>query len=174
MGYALAMKALELGANVTLISGPVNLPEPLGANTIQVQSAVQMHAAVMNIIDQATIFIGCAAVADYRVADVPEQKIKSNDTMTVNMIKNPDILFDVALPHPLLLPLALLRKHKTSSTTLKTNLSEKNSISSQRMMYRIQTLVLTRIKMRSPFLAPMKKYNSHNKISLQLPSNFLQ
>lgn len=102
MGYALAMKALELGANVTLISGPVNLPEPLGANTTQVQSAVQMHAAVMNIIDQATIFIGCAAVADYRVADVPEQKIKkSNDTMTVNMIKNPDILFDVAhLPTP--------------------------------------------------------------------------
>ena len=126
MGYALAMKALELGANVTLISGPVNLPEPLGANTIQVQSAVQMHAAVMKIIDQATIFIGCAAVADYRVADVPEQKIKkSNDTMTVNMIKNPDILFDVAhLPTPPF-TVGLLQKHKTSSTTLKTNLSGK-------------------------------------------------
>lgn len=102
MGYALAIKALELGANVTLISGPVSLPEPLGATTIQVQSAAQMHKAVMDVIDQATIFIGCAAVADYRVADVPDQKIKkSSDTMTLTMVKNPDILSDVAhLPNP--------------------------------------------------------------------------
>lgn len=97
MGYALAVKAIELGAQVTLVSGPVALPAPLGATTIQVLSALDMHKAVMGVIGDADIFVGCAAVADYRVAEIPTHKIKkTQDELTIHLIKNPDILADVA------------------------------------------------------------------------------
>ncbi len=97
MGYALAQAASEAGADVTLISGPTNLNPPERVNTVNVISALDMHRAVFDVIDQQDIFIGVAAVADYRPVNSAVQKIKKNaDEMTITMVKNPDILADVA------------------------------------------------------------------------------
>jgi phosphopantothenoylcysteine decarboxylase / phosphopantothenate---cysteine ligase len=97
MGYALAQAAMEAGAQVTLISGPVSLPTPERINCIQVESATDMHTAVMQHIASQSIFIGCAAVADYRPATVSTKKIKKNEsTLSIDLVKNPDILADVA------------------------------------------------------------------------------
>jgi phosphopantothenoylcysteine decarboxylase/phosphopantothenate--cysteine ligase len=101
MGYALAKAAQQLGAEVTLVRGPVNLAAPDNMNTIQVSSAEQMHAAVMQNTDDhqhgCDIFIACAAVADYRPQQKISQKIKKSDQeLTLTFIKNPDILSDVA------------------------------------------------------------------------------
>jgi phosphopantothenoylcysteine decarboxylase/phosphopantothenate--cysteine ligase len=97
MGYALAVAAQELGATVTLISGPVNLLPPANIQTISVSSAQQMYEAVMQTTHNCDIFIGCAAVADYRLQQKSNQKIKKSDSeLTLTLIKNPDILSDVA------------------------------------------------------------------------------
>ena len=97
MGYAIAHAALRAGANVTLISGPVNIAAPIGCKLIQVTSAEQMHTQALNYARQATTFVACAAVADYRAADIASEKIKKNDDdMHIALIKNPDIVADVA------------------------------------------------------------------------------
>ncbi|EKO3766332.1 bifunctional phosphopantothenoylcysteine decarboxylase/phosphopantothenate--cysteine ligase CoaBC [Vibrio metschnikovii] len=99
MGFAIADAAATLGAEVTLISGPVTLTTPAKVKRINVQSALEMHAAVMDHAQQHDIFIGCAAVADYRPDVVAEQKIKKNeqsDTLCITMVKNPDIVASVA------------------------------------------------------------------------------
>lgn len=97
MGYAIAKAALESGAEVNLISGKVNIKPPVGAELIPVDSALEMHAAAMQLAVESDIFIACAAVADYRPAEIAEQKIKkSGDNMIINMVKNPDIVADVA------------------------------------------------------------------------------
>ena len=97
MGYALAQAAAEMGAKVTLVSGPVNLATPLGVTRINVDSAQQMLEAVMGQVEQHDIFIGCAAVADYRIAAVADQKIKkSAEQMQLALVRNPDILAAVA------------------------------------------------------------------------------
>jgi len=97
MGYALAEAAIEAGAEVTLVTGPTHIAKPERANIVDTVSALDMHAAVMDTIDQHDIFIGVAAVADYRPVDSANQKIKKNaDEMTITMVKNPDILADVA------------------------------------------------------------------------------
>lgn len=97
MGFALAKAAVEMGAKVTLVAGPVNLSTPKMAQRIDVESAQQMHDAVMNAIGDCDIFIGCAAVADYRPAEMVTQKIKKNNQeLTLTFTKNPDILADVA------------------------------------------------------------------------------
>jgi len=97
MGYALAQAAIEAGAEVTLVSGPTHLSKPEHANVKNVVSALDMHAAVMSTIEEQDVFIGVAAVADYRPVDSADQKIKKNaDEMTITMVKNPDILADVA------------------------------------------------------------------------------
>ena len=97
MGYALAQAAAEMGAKVTLVSGPVNLATPLGVTRIDVDSAQQMLEAVMGQVEQHDIFIGCAAVADYRIAAVADQKIKkSAEQMQLALVRNPDILAAVA------------------------------------------------------------------------------
>ncbi|NKB76826.1 MAG: bifunctional phosphopantothenoylcysteine decarboxylase/phosphopantothenate--cysteine ligase CoaBC [Gammaproteobacteria bacterium] len=96
MGYALAAAAGRCGAKVTLVSGPVHLPTPSGAEKIAVSSAEQMLEAVMSRVSDMDIFIGVAAVADYRPSRVMDQKIKkSDDTMTIELVKNPDILASV-------------------------------------------------------------------------------
>ncbi|MEW9798059.1 bifunctional phosphopantothenoylcysteine decarboxylase/phosphopantothenate--cysteine ligase CoaBC [Alteromonas sp. CYL-A6] len=102
MGFALAAAAAARGAKVTLIAGPVSLATPPGCTRIDVQSAQQMLDATMKVIDSADIFIGTAAVADYRAASVSDQKIKkTGDELTLTFIKNPDILANVAsLPQP--------------------------------------------------------------------------
>lgn len=97
MGYAIAQAALLMGAKVQLISGKVTINPPTGANIYAVDSALEMHQKALELAPSADIFIACAAVADYRPADVAQQKIKkSGDTMTVNLVKNPDIVADVA------------------------------------------------------------------------------
>ena len=97
MGYALAQAAVEAGADVTLVSGPTHIAKPERANVIDTVSALDMQAAVMSDIDSQDIFIGVAAVADYRPIDSADQKIKKNaNEMTLTMIKNPDILAEVA------------------------------------------------------------------------------
>lgn len=97
MGYALAQAAVEAGAKVTLVSGPTNLPAPERVSRIDVISALDMQAAVVSSIAQQDIFVGVAAVADYRPIDFNDQKIKKNaDEMTITMVKNPDILAEVA------------------------------------------------------------------------------
>jgi phosphopantothenoylcysteine decarboxylase / phosphopantothenate---cysteine ligase len=97
MGYAVAMAAIEAGADVSLISGPVNLPVPEKANVVNVSSAAEMHRAVMNKISDTDIFISAAAVADYSLENISEQKIKkSSDSFELKLKKNPDILSEVA------------------------------------------------------------------------------
>ena len=99
MGYALAAAAVAQGATVTLISGPVALPTPNGVTRIDVESAEQMHQEAMHRAPEAALFIGCAAVADYRSASPAEHKLKKqedSDTFTLTLIKNPDIIADVA------------------------------------------------------------------------------
>ena len=98
MGFALAQAAVEAGAKVTLIAGPVSLPTPERVNRIDVVSANDMLEAVERVVPSASLFIASAAVADFRPAKVAEQKIKKDrdiDTMTVAMVKNSDILATV-------------------------------------------------------------------------------
>jgi len=97
MGYAIAHAALRAGAQVTLVSGPVNIAAPIGCNLMQVTSAEQMHQQVLASVPQATTFVACAAVADYRVAHIADEKIKKDsDHMQISLIKNHDIVADVA------------------------------------------------------------------------------
>jgi len=97
MGYALAQAAVEAGAQVTLVSGPTHIAKPERVAVKNVISALDMHAAVMEDIAEQDVFVGVAAVADYRPIDSADQKIKKNsDELTINMIKNPDILADIA------------------------------------------------------------------------------
>jgi len=97
MGYALATAAAEAGAKVTLVSGPTHLNKPDRITAIDVVSALDMHQAVMANIEHCDIFIGVAAVADYRPVSSKDQKIKKQaNSMTIEMIKNPDILAEVA------------------------------------------------------------------------------
>ena len=97
MGYALAQAAREAGAKVTLISGPTSLSQPEGVDVVNVVSALDMHSAVFDQVHEHDIFIGVAAVADYRPVVSADQKIKKNaDEMTITMVKNPDILAEVA------------------------------------------------------------------------------
>ncbi|WJV54011.1 bifunctional phosphopantothenoylcysteine decarboxylase/phosphopantothenate--cysteine ligase CoaBC [Prodigiosinella aquatilis] len=97
MGFAIAQAAAARGANVTLIAGPVAIPTPGNVRRIDVIGALEMHQAVMMAAPQQHIVIGCAAVADYRAKTVADEKIKKQgDEMTVTLIKNPDIIADVA------------------------------------------------------------------------------
>ncbi|MCG6280944.1 bifunctional phosphopantothenoylcysteine decarboxylase/phosphopantothenate--cysteine ligase CoaBC [Vibrio diabolicus] len=99
MGYALASAAAQMGAKVTLVSGPVSLNTPVGVERINVSSAQEMHEAVMAHANKHDAFISCAAVADYRPQTIASQKLKKtegNDEMVINMVKNPDIVASVA------------------------------------------------------------------------------
>jgi phosphopantothenoylcysteine decarboxylase/phosphopantothenate--cysteine ligase len=99
MGFALAAAAAASGAHVTLISGPVNLPTPRGVERIDVTSAAEMDVEAQRFAKAATLFIGCAAVADYRAAAAAEHKIKKrddSDTLTLTLVKNPDIIAGIA------------------------------------------------------------------------------
>ena len=96
MGFAIAEAAVALGAEVAVVSGPVNLPTPAYVNRIDVVSAEEMLQSVLNDIDSQDIFIGCAAVADYKIAHIATEKIKKNDeNMQLALTRNPDILASV-------------------------------------------------------------------------------
>lgn len=99
MGFAIAEAFAKRGAKVTLIAGPVNLATPQNVSRIDVISAQQMAEQAVGFAQKNAIFIGCAAVADYRVEQVAEQKIKKtddNDELTLKLVKNPDIIATVA------------------------------------------------------------------------------
>ena len=97
MGYAMARAAAAQGAEVILISGPVNLPPPPGVEVRNVLSAQDMFDATHECIGDADLFVAAAAVADYRPADLREQKIKKNDeSMSIDLVRCPDILASVA------------------------------------------------------------------------------
>ncbi len=98
MGYALAAAAQVAGANVTLISGPVSIPVPEGVDLQSVVTASEMLKSAEILADNGCdIFIAAAAVADYRVLEVAEQKIKkTNDDMVIELSKNPDIVATIA------------------------------------------------------------------------------
>jgi phosphopantothenoylcysteine decarboxylase/phosphopantothenate--cysteine ligase len=99
MGFAIARAAAEAGAQVTLVAGPVHLPTPRGVQRVDVVSAQNMHLAVMNAADAATVFVATAAVADWRPASAAEQKLKkdgSGQVPALSFVENPDILAGVA------------------------------------------------------------------------------
>ncbi len=101
MGFAVADAAKDFGATVVIVCGPVSICAPVGIEKIDVQSATQMQKAVMSQIGSCDIFIGVAAVADYRPVKVADQKIKKdNDEMVITLVKTPDILSAVARSKP--------------------------------------------------------------------------
>ena len=102
MGYSLAQAAADAGARTSLVSGPVNLEVPDHVQCLQVESAMQMLEACQALVPDCDIFIACAAVADYRPAEVQTQKIKkgAEDNATLVLVKNPDIVATVAASTP--------------------------------------------------------------------------
>ena len=101
MGYALAKAAVEAGAVTCLVTGPVDLEVPAGARAIAVESAMQMYDQSLSLLDDCDIFIACAAVADYRPDEQASQKIKkTDDKMTISLVRNPDIVSAVAASEP--------------------------------------------------------------------------
>jgi phosphopantothenoylcysteine decarboxylase/phosphopantothenate--cysteine ligase len=111
MGFAVAQAAAEAGAAVTLVAGPVSLATPAGVSQrIDVRSATQMHAAITAAAAQADIYIGAAAVGDYRPLEVSGYKLKKQDGagLALQLHENPDILADLSaqLTHPFLVGFA--------------------------------------------------------------------
>lgn len=102
MGYALARACREAGAEVTLVSGPVHLPRPHRVVRIETSSALEMREEVMRHAAHCDVFIGVAAVADYRPETTSLQKIKKKGAPpAIKLVENPDILAEVAaLPQP--------------------------------------------------------------------------
>lgn len=97
MGYSLAQAAIDLGAEVTLISGPTNLEIPKGLKSfVSVESALEMYEKVNQYFGDTDIFIACAAVADYRPKEYKKEKIKKSDSdLILELVRNPDILFEM-------------------------------------------------------------------------------
>ena len=101
MGFAVARAAADAGAEVTLIAGPVALPTPPGVARVNVETALEMYDAAMSRIYDQDIYIGAAAISDYRPEIVPSQKIKKHDERFVlEMAKSPDLLAAVAALNP--------------------------------------------------------------------------
>ena len=98
MGYSLAQAAADLGAEVTLISGPTDLKAPNGLkNFISVESALEMYEKVDEYFKNTDIFIACAAVADYRPKEYKKEKIKKSDSdFVIELVRNPDILLEMS------------------------------------------------------------------------------
>ena len=98
MGYSLAQAAVDLGAEVILISGPTDLKIPNGLkNFISVESALEMYEKVNEYFEDTDIFIACAAVADYRAKEYKNEKIKKSDSdLVMELVRNPDILLEMS------------------------------------------------------------------------------
>jgi len=98
MGYSLAQAAVDLGAEVTLISGPTNLKIPNGLKTfISIKSALEMYEKTDEFFKNTDIFIACAAVADYRPKEYKNEKIKKSDSdLVMKLVRNPDILLEMS------------------------------------------------------------------------------
>jgi phosphopantothenoylcysteine decarboxylase/phosphopantothenate--cysteine ligase len=104
MGYALATEARDRGAQVTLISGPTLLPPPPAVDLVQIETALELREAVHAAITGADLLIMNAAVADFRPAQMIDQKIKKGDAeeLTLRLVRNPDILAELADRHDLI------------------------------------------------------------------------
>ena len=114
MGFAIAEAALTMGAHVTLIAGPVSLDCSSDIRRVDVVSARQMHEATLQAAHTSDVFISVAAVSDYRLEQIQDQKIKkSNEQMQLSLIRNPDILKDVAAlaPRPFCVGFAAETEH---------------------------------------------------------------
>lgn len=114
MGYALAAEAVQAGARVTLISGPVNLPVPDRVQCIAVTTAREMLDASLLSAESSDVFIGVAAVADYRVSDTSDHKIKkTTESLQLNLVRNPDIIGTLAAleQRPLMVGFAAETQH---------------------------------------------------------------
>lgn len=97
MGFAIARAARDAGAKVTVIAGPVDRRTPKGVWRVNVESAKEMQESVEEYLADTDIFIAAAAVADYRAAEIADRKIKKGgDTLTLELVRNPDILAQVA------------------------------------------------------------------------------
>jgi phosphopantothenoylcysteine decarboxylase/phosphopantothenate--cysteine ligase len=112
MGYAIVERAIARGAEVTLVAGPVSLPDPVGcADVVKVRSALEMHEAVTGRSDANDVIIMTAAVADYRPKHVSLEKIKKGGDVAIELVRNPDILKDLGErregPLPVLVGFAL-------------------------------------------------------------------
>lgn len=123
MGYALAQAAAEAGAQTILISGPTQLSTPKGVTRVDVTTAEDMLQASLAAAADCDLFIAAAAVADYRPAAVAEQKIKKGDseTMTLSLVKNPDIVASIASlsPKPYVVGFAAESEHLVEYATRK-------------------------------------------------------
>jgi phosphopantothenoylcysteine decarboxylase/phosphopantothenate--cysteine ligase len=98
MGFAIARALVEEGSEVTLVAGPVSMKTPRGVTRIDVESALQMHEVVMQRVTPCDLFVATAAVADYRPRNAAPEKIKkSSEQLVIELIRNPDILGDVAV-----------------------------------------------------------------------------
>ncbi|MCC5795286.1 MAG: bifunctional phosphopantothenoylcysteine decarboxylase/phosphopantothenate--cysteine ligase CoaBC [Chromatiales bacterium] len=97
MGFAVARAAAEAGARVTLVAGPVSIPSPEGIERVDVETAAQMYEQTMARISGADIYIGAAAISDYRPETIAAQKIKKRaDTLALQMVRSPDLLASMA------------------------------------------------------------------------------
>jgi len=96
MGFAMASAAVAAGADVTLVAGPVQLPTPAGVRRIDVETAAEMFAATLGQIADVDIYIGAAAISDYRPEPASQKIKKRTDRLTLEMLKSPDLLATVA------------------------------------------------------------------------------
>ena len=97
MGYAVAEALVREGADVILVSGPVSLDVPSGVRRVSVETALAMREAVLDAVTGVDLFVACAAVADYRPRQIVDQKIKkTEETLRLELVRNPDILREVA------------------------------------------------------------------------------
>src|SRR5690606_11553606 len=127
MGFALAQAAVDAGAKVTLIAGPVALSTPERVERVDVQSAQQMFDAVMARADDCDIFIAAAAVADYRPAAVAADKIKKQrEEMTLTLVRNPDIVASVAALRPKPFTVGFAAETSNVATYARDKLERKN------------------------------------------------
>lgn len=101
MGFALASACARVGAQVTLVAGPTMLATPPGVRRVDMESAADMYAAVMDAMPDADIFIGAAAVSDYRPAEAADEKIKKMDgDSTLKLVRTRDVIIEVARQYP--------------------------------------------------------------------------
>lgn len=127
MGYAMAEAAVEAGAKVILVSGPVSLDTPERVNRINIESAAEMESAVQAQIINADIFIASAAVADYRPVIVQQDKIKKKeDRLTLELEKNTDILATVKAEHEKVFCVGFAAETKNLADYARTKLQQKN------------------------------------------------
>ncbi|HEY4771617.1 MAG TPA: bifunctional phosphopantothenoylcysteine decarboxylase/phosphopantothenate--cysteine ligase CoaBC [Steroidobacteraceae bacterium] len=127
MGFAMAQAAREAGAEVLLVSGPVSLPTPPGVRRVDVESAADMLAAVLQEIERTDVFISTAAVADYRPAHAYEQKIKkTSDRMDLALERTADIIATVAARAPRPFVVGFAAETETVEQNARSKLLRKN------------------------------------------------